>query len=140
MLCSFLGLFCFYVINIHCDAVGLRSGLKRSLRKALRRRNPHLLQSHISFRSQLFFLIYPEILLRSTQKGLTNFRFRAACQNAILQDFESARSIDVEGRLWDAHLKINTRFRKLLARVSAGQIEGVFSRASSDLNNPLGSR
>ncbi|OJJ87176.1 uncharacterized protein ASPGLDRAFT_119491 [Aspergillus glaucus CBS 516.65] len=41
---------------------------------------------------------------------------RAACQNAILQDFESARSIDVEGRLWDAHLKINSRFRKLLSR------------------------
>ncbi|EAW12549.1 uncharacterized protein ACLA_009720 [Aspergillus clavatus NRRL 1] len=42
--------------------------------------------------------------------------FRAACQSAILQDFETARSIDVETRLWDAHLKINTRFRKLLAR------------------------
>ncbi|CBF86507.1 uncharacterized protein ANIA_02271 [Aspergillus nidulans FGSC A4] len=41
---------------------------------------------------------------------------RTACQNAILQDFETARSIDVEGRLWDAHLKINTRFRKLLSR------------------------
>ncbi|KAB8073551.1 hypothetical protein BDV29DRAFT_191698 [Aspergillus leporis] len=42
--------------------------------------------------------------------------FREACQNAILQDFETARSIDVESRLWDAHLKINTRFRKLLSR------------------------
>ncbi|KAL5043962.1 hypothetical protein BDW71DRAFT_186875 [Aspergillus fruticulosus] len=41
---------------------------------------------------------------------------RTACQNAILQDFETARSIDAEGRLWDAHLKINTRFRKLLSR------------------------
>ncbi|KAL2814613.1 hypothetical protein BJX63DRAFT_431267 [Aspergillus granulosus] len=41
---------------------------------------------------------------------------RSSCQNAILQDFETARSIDVESRLWDAHLKINTRFRKLLAR------------------------
>lgn len=46
-------------------------------------------------------------------------RFRAACQNAILQDFETSRSIDVETRLWDAHVKINTRFRKLLSRVSA---------------------
>lgn len=36
----------------------------------------------------------------------------------MLQDFETARSIDVESRLWDAHLKINSRFRKLLARVS----------------------
>ncbi|THC94333.1 hypothetical protein EYZ11_006172 [Aspergillus tanneri] len=42
--------------------------------------------------------------------------FRAACQNAILQDFEAARSIDAESRLWEAHLKINTRFRKLLSR------------------------
>ncbi|KAI9924431.1 hypothetical protein ASPWEDRAFT_23481 [Aspergillus wentii DTO 134E9] len=42
--------------------------------------------------------------------------FRTACQNAILQDFETARSIDVEARLWDSHLKINTRFRKLLSR------------------------
>ncbi|OJJ68695.1 hypothetical protein ASPBRDRAFT_133555 [Aspergillus brasiliensis CBS 101740] len=42
--------------------------------------------------------------------------FRSTCQNAILQDFETARSADVEPRLWDAHLKINTRFRKLLSR------------------------
>ncbi|KAL3446264.1 hypothetical protein BJX65DRAFT_279892 [Aspergillus insuetus] len=41
---------------------------------------------------------------------------RSTCQNAILQDFETARSSDVESRLWDAHLKINTRFRKLLSR------------------------
>lgn len=46
------------------------------------------------------------------------FRFRVACQNAIFQNFEAARSVDVEGRLWEAHLKINNRFRKLLARVS----------------------
>ncbi|KAL4942645.1 hypothetical protein BDV06DRAFT_158939 [Aspergillus oleicola] len=42
--------------------------------------------------------------------------FRNACQNAILSDFEAARTADVEGRLWDAHLKLNTRFRKLLSR------------------------
>lgn len=41
---------------------------------------------------------------------------RAACQNAIIQDLEAAHSLDVEGRLWDAHLKINNRFRKLLSR------------------------
>ncbi|KAL5342956.1 hypothetical protein BJX70DRAFT_409232 [Aspergillus crustosus] len=41
---------------------------------------------------------------------------RSSCQNAILQDFNTAGSVDVEGRLWDAHLKINTRFRKLLSR------------------------
>ncbi|KAE8146172.1 hypothetical protein BDV25DRAFT_55280 [Aspergillus avenaceus] len=42
--------------------------------------------------------------------------FRAACLNAILEDFEAARSNDVENRLWDAHLKINNRFRKFLSR------------------------
>ncbi|PKY05431.1 hypothetical protein P168DRAFT_340809 [Aspergillus campestris IBT 28561] len=42
--------------------------------------------------------------------------FRTACLNAILQDFGAARSTDVEGRLWDTHLKINNRFRKLLSR------------------------
>lgn len=45
-------------------------------------------------------------------------RFRATCQNAIPLDFEAARAVDAEGRLWDAHLKVNTRFRKLLGRVS----------------------
>lgn len=45
-------------------------------------------------------------------------RLRTASQNAIFQDFETARTVDVEGRLWEAHLKINTRFRKLLSRVS----------------------
>lgn len=47
------------------------------------------------------------------------YRFRNACQNALLLDFDAARDADVEGRLWEAHLKLNTRFRKLLARVSA---------------------
>ncbi|KAJ5104521.1 hypothetical protein NUU61_001868 [Penicillium alfredii] len=42
--------------------------------------------------------------------------FRTACQNAILLDFDTARDTDVEGRLWDAHLKLNNRFRKLLSR------------------------
>ncbi|KAJ5619007.1 hypothetical protein N7510_002991 [Penicillium lagena] len=42
--------------------------------------------------------------------------FRIACQNAILLDFDSARNANVEDRLWDAHLKLNTRFRKRLAR------------------------
>ncbi|KAJ5182745.1 hypothetical protein N7492_000361 [Penicillium capsulatum] len=42
--------------------------------------------------------------------------FRTACQNAILLDFDAARDTEAEGRLWDAHLKLNTRFRKLLSR------------------------
>jgi hypothetical protein len=45
-------------------------------------------------------------------------RFRISCQNAILLDFDAARETDVESRLWDAHLKVNNRFRKQLLRVS----------------------
>jgi hypothetical protein len=51
--------------------------------------------------------------------GLLLNRFRTAAQNAILLDFDAAREYDIEGRLWDAHLKLNTRFRKKLSRVSA---------------------
>ncbi|CAG8243934.1 unnamed protein product [Penicillium olsonii] len=42
--------------------------------------------------------------------------FRTSCQNALLFDFNAAREADVEGRLWDAHLKVNNRFRKQLLR------------------------
>lgn len=45
-------------------------------------------------------------------------RLRSASQNAILLNFDTAREHDVEGRLWEAHLKVNTRFRKKLSRVS----------------------
>ncbi|OQE12226.1 hypothetical protein PENVUL_c001G07362 [Penicillium vulpinum] len=42
--------------------------------------------------------------------------FRTSSQNAILLDFNAAREVDVESRLWDAHLKVNNRFRKQLLR------------------------
>ncbi|KAG0155769.1 hypothetical protein PDIDSM_2942 [Penicillium digitatum] len=42
--------------------------------------------------------------------------FRTSSQNAILLDFNAAREVDVESRLWDAHLKVNNRFRKQLIR------------------------
>ncbi|KKA21903.1 hypothetical protein T310_4067 [Rasamsonia emersonii CBS 393.64] len=44
------------------------------------------------------------------------WQFRVACQNAIFLDFEAACTENVEARLWDAHVKINNRFRKVLAR------------------------
>ncbi|KAI9843450.1 MAG: hypothetical protein M1837_006296 [Sclerophora amabilis] len=43
-------------------------------------------------------------------------QYRAACQHIIFQDFESASSKNVEGRLWDGHSKVNARFRKELSR------------------------
>ncbi|KXG49732.1 DNA/RNA-binding domain, Est1-type [Penicillium griseofulvum] len=42
--------------------------------------------------------------------------FRISSQNAILLDFSASREVDVESRLWDAHLKVNNRFRKQLLR------------------------
>lgn len=42
--------------------------------------------------------------------------FRVACQNAIFLDFDAAASENAEARLWDAHVKINKRFRNLLTR------------------------
>ncbi|CRG87105.1 Protein SMG7 [Talaromyces islandicus] len=42
--------------------------------------------------------------------------FRQACQNAIFVDFDAAALKNAEPRLWDAHVKINARFRKILAR------------------------
>ncbi|KAF4764557.1 hypothetical protein N7455_010998 [Penicillium solitum] len=42
--------------------------------------------------------------------------FRTSSQNAILLDFNAAREVDVESRLWDGHLKVNNRFRKQLLR------------------------
>lgn len=65
-------------------------------------------------------------------------RFRIACQNTVFHCFETrvqqndeknktlgteSASLQVEGRLWDMHVKINTRFRKLLSRVGLIPIE-----------------
>lgn len=47
-------------------------------------------------------------------------RFRVACQNAIFRNLETgtaAQATEVEGKLWDMHVKINNRFRKLLSQV-----------------------
>lgn len=82
------------------------------------------------------------ILRALSEEHSSNFyvilsRFRTACQNAILLDFDTARGADVEGRLWDAHLKLNTRFRKLLSRVSRWPIPGgrKYELISADLNS-----
>ena len=40
-----------------------------------------------------------------------------ACETVILHDFEFAFDKNVEIRLWDAHGKINSRFRKELKHV-----------------------
>ncbi|KAI9836318.1 MAG: hypothetical protein M1838_005083, partial [Thelocarpon superellum] len=43
-------------------------------------------------------------------------RYRDACEKTIFSDFDFATSKHVEARLWDAHGKINNKFRKNLGR------------------------
>lgn len=54
--------------------------------------------------------------------------FRTACQNAIFADFVIAHAHDVEGRLWDAHIKINNRFRRAFAKFGENGTKKVVER------------
>ncbi|KAH0544399.1 hypothetical protein FGG08_001425 [Glutinoglossum americanum] len=51
-------------------------------------------------------------------------QYRSACENAIFLDFEFATTKNIEGRLWDAHGKINNRYRKLLKSFQIREGEG----------------
>ncbi|KAL8719017.1 MAG: hypothetical protein Q9225_003918 [Loekoesia sp. 1 TL-2023] len=46
--------------------------------------------------------------------GLLIQEYRSACQALILEDFRFARSKNIEGKLWDTHVRMNGRFRKRL--------------------------
>ncbi|EXJ79963.1 hypothetical protein A1O3_08249 [Capronia epimyces CBS 606.96] len=48
-------------------------------------------------------------------------KFRSACQDYILHDFAAAAEAKVESRLWDAHSKVNQKFRPLLAQFREGE-------------------
>lgn len=53
----------------------------------------------------------------SRQQGLIAYNsLRIACQEALLADFGAATKENIEEKLWDAHLKINARYRKLLSK------------------------
>lgn len=41
-------------------------------------------------------------------------RLRQACETTILADFEYASNKGVERHLWDSHIKINQRYRKIV--------------------------
>lgn len=41
-------------------------------------------------------------------------RFRISCEAALFLDFEYAHRAGVEGHLWDAHININQRYRKVV--------------------------
>ena len=49
------------------------------------------------------------------------YRYRSACENHIFLDFESAASSKVEDHLWDAHGRVNKRFRSQLAVFRDGE-------------------
>lgn len=53
----------------------------------------------------------------------------------MLQDFNFALGKDVENRLWNAHIRINSRFRKQLSTVrpSAERASGAFEAYMSML-------
>ncbi|KAL8710971.1 MAG: hypothetical protein Q9220_004570 [cf. Caloplaca sp. 1 TL-2023] len=42
-------------------------------------------------------------------------RFRSLCEDLIIENYEGASRKNIEGLLWDTHLRINSRFRKHLA-------------------------
>ncbi len=47
-------------------------------------------------------------------------RFRSACQDYIFIDYIAAAKKKVEDRLWNAHSKVNSKFRPYLARFRDG--------------------
>lgn len=46
------------------------------------------------------------------------YSYRMTCQEILLANFEVAGTKNIEERLWEAHLKINSRYRKLLSKFS----------------------
>jgi len=48
-------------------------------------------------------------------------RFRSACQDFIFLDFLTAANNKTETRLWDAHSKVNQKFRSFLAKFRDGE-------------------
>ncbi|OAP61180.1 hypothetical protein AYL99_03381 [Fonsecaea erecta] len=48
-------------------------------------------------------------------------KFRSACQDFLFLDFEAAAGKKVEDRLWNAHMKANSRFRQYLANFREGE-------------------
>ncbi len=57
------------------------------------------------------------LLLQRRVKPSDCRRYRARCESIILHDFDFALKKSVENRLWDAHLRLNNRFRKQLSFV-----------------------
>ena len=50
-------------------------------------------------------------------------RYRTVCDTLVLADFEFAHKKNVEPLLWDAHSRVNNRYRKQLSYVRISQVE-----------------
>ncbi|OQV05809.1 Est1 DNA/RNA binding domain-containing protein [Cladophialophora immunda] len=48
-------------------------------------------------------------------------KFRSACQDFLFLDFRAAAGKKVEDRLWNAHMKANSKFRQYLANFREGE-------------------
>ncbi|EXJ72314.1 uncharacterized protein A1O5_04818 [Cladophialophora psammophila CBS 110553] len=48
-------------------------------------------------------------------------KFRSACQDFLFIDFRAAAEKKVEDRLWNAHMKVNSKFRQYLANFREGE-------------------
>ena len=44
-------------------------------------------------------------------------RYRFSCEKLVLNDFDYALDHEIEQKLWDAHVKVNKRYQKLLSMV-----------------------
>ncbi|KAL8805512.1 MAG: hypothetical protein Q9200_005393 [Gallowayella weberi] len=57
--------------------------------------------------------------------------YRVVCQRLTLENFGDSLSLNIEGKLWDAHLRINGRFRKQLAYGIKGKKKSVEQRKAA---------
>lgn len=78
--------------------------------------------------------------LRSRLDCSFQHRCRTASQDAVLLDFEGALKLRLELSLWEAHVKVNKRFRAELAKVkrpgSFGMVQSLTPTQQAKENTP----
>ena len=117
----------FPVPMTHQDSHSQRTVLPNRWREICKptwpRRIPRFQTLHSSWPSKS-----PELFCRDRSDPA---RYRSACENVILQDFNFAASKEVEHKLWGIHGRINNRFRKELKHVR--QVFFIFSQLQFEL-------
>ncbi len=61
--------------------------------------------------------------IQATYVPANDARLRLACEGVIFTDIEYACTVRVGQRLWDAHISINKRYRKILDRYKKGELK-----------------